>query len=762
MPQEHVVNPFADEPQTDRPDTEACARLLLSKGWNPFPLPAGQKKPPPDGITGYRGRDVTAADVDRWDWTGNIGLRVPADVIGVDVDSYKGADLGALAKAAGVDLPATIWSTSRDDGSGIAFFRVPVGTTLKANPAEAIEIIQTGHRYAVTWPSIHPDTGRMYEWVDESSLEVLDTPPDIDDLPELPFQWIEHLFAVKGPTAQAATPQAVAAFAAQNTTAAAPGRLKGVQAALDAYSGSRHDTLVEVACWAMREAAAGCYPADDAIRVLETWWHRVMDNPARLDDNEFGACISWATAQASLDPGRVAEIRADVAQYTQTAVQVAPPAVAPPANVDPVTGEFRPTAAGVNLPEQFWAARPVLSHIRQAAHARLACADAVLAAVLARVVTLVPSSIALPPLVGGRASLNLFAAIIDPSGGGKSAAVSVASELVPIDRKDIRDPLLPGSGEGIIDDYFEMVAEENADGKKELVKKQTQVGAFMFVDEGETLLAQNDRKGATIMQTLRSAWMGGALGQANATQERKRFLPAHNYRLCTVVGFQLHNAAMLINDGGGGTPQRFWFVNATDPAVCRQEWPGPIRFYPPPRAGDVDMTMDDEIADGIIERRIGRTAGRLAVDPLDTHGDLRREKIAAALAILDGRMHIGADDWDLAGMIDDASVAVRSTVIAQARQAAEAKAHQRTVSAVKQEVASRDALEAQQIARGSRALARLVWKAAAGGVSKGDVWRALSGQRRKNVSVDELVDHAVGCGWVVEAADLLSAGATRP
>ena len=55
----------------------------------------------------------------------------------------------------------------RDDGSGILLYRVPSGvdpTTWPTGAGPSIEIIRHAHRYAVVWPSIHPETGQPYRW----------------------------------------------------------------------------------------------------------------------------------------------------------------------------------------------------------------------------------------------------------------------------------------------------------------------------------------------------------------------------------------------------------------------------------------------------------------------------------------------------------------------------------------------------------------------------------------------------------------------
>src|SRR5690606_22591602 len=102
-----------------------------------------------------------------------------------------------------------------------------------------------------------------------------------------------------------------------------------------------------------------------------------------------------------------------------------------------------------------------------------------------------------------------------------------------------------GSGEGLIEQYLELTTEE-IDGKKRQVKKRTKTAAFVTLDEGQALKEMGDRSGATLLETLRSMWSGGDVGQANATQERYRHLPAHSYRLALLAGFQPQHAHSLI------------------------------------------------------------------------------------------------------------------------------------------------------------------------------------------------------------------------
>jgi len=176
----------------------AAATELLSAGWRGvLPLPARAKKYPPTGYTGSTGVDPSGADVYAWaeQHAGNVALRMPPDVIGVDVDAYgekQGATTMANSRLAWGVLPPTWRITSRDDGvSGILLYRVPVDLAWPGEVGPGVEILQRSHRYAVAPPSIHPE-GRTYRWINPAGAVSL-TPPSPEDLPDMPTAWVEGL-----------------------------------------------------------------------------------------------------------------------------------------------------------------------------------------------------------------------------------------------------------------------------------------------------------------------------------------------------------------------------------------------------------------------------------------------------------------------------------------------------------------------------------------------------------------------------------------
>ena len=169
---------------------------------------------------GFTGRDATYPDDDRLgEWAreprfahGNIGLHLGPievdggeafEVLGIDVDSYGeksgGKQLKELEAKLGA-LPPTATSSARDDGvSGIRFFVVPAGLAWSGKLASNIDVIQKCHRYAVVWPSIHPDD-RLYRWYLDGAApdghSYSNGVPAVGALPRLPDAWVD--FGTRG------------------------------------------------------------------------------------------------------------------------------------------------------------------------------------------------------------------------------------------------------------------------------------------------------------------------------------------------------------------------------------------------------------------------------------------------------------------------------------------------------------------------------------------------------------------------------------
>lgn len=202
------------------------AEAYWRAGWtNVVPIHDGTparrpgKSHPVTGYTGKTPRNVSWPDLTSWitgdEGRWNLGLRLQA-MVGIDVDAHDGevgAETMAKAEADLGPLPPTYSSTSRGPGpSRIAFFRVPLSREPFLERREKafvnayggnVEILHRGHRFAVAWPSVHPDIGQVYQWYGPDGQ--LCGVPRREDIPELPETWLNFL-APEMPAEVAAAP----------------------------------------------------------------------------------------------------------------------------------------------------------------------------------------------------------------------------------------------------------------------------------------------------------------------------------------------------------------------------------------------------------------------------------------------------------------------------------------------------------------------------------------------------------------------------
>jgi P4 family phage/plasmid primase-like protien len=180
----------------------------LNAGWSPLPLMIKTKYPVPLDFTGAAGKYVDAEQAKLWlmgelievgrlTYTaGNIAIRLPRNVIGIDVDAYgdkAGAEtLAAREKLWGV-LPPTWVTSSKHAPSGIRLYRVPTGLAWPGQVGPGIEIIRFDHRYAMVYPSIHDKTGERYEWYTPKGKRANNYVPSPNELPKLPNKWVQGL-----------------------------------------------------------------------------------------------------------------------------------------------------------------------------------------------------------------------------------------------------------------------------------------------------------------------------------------------------------------------------------------------------------------------------------------------------------------------------------------------------------------------------------------------------------------------------------------
>lgn len=397
---------------------------------------------------------------------------------------------------------------------------------------------------------------------------------------------------------------------------------------------------------------------------------------------------------------------------------------------------------------ELWAARPVLAHLRDFARARMVSPWAVLGVTLARVTAATPPFVVLPAITGGQASLNLFCALVGPSGCGKGAAEMVARDALDVGRLET---MTCGSGEAIAHAYVER-------DKEGTVWQHTDRVLFS-VAEVDTLTALVGRQASTLMPELRRAWSGEALGFHYVDKSKRLPVPEHKYRLGLVVGVQPGRAAGLFDDEDGGTPQRFLWLPATDPGapdVTPPEPPSMVWEMPRPwpladRRGRVDLPVCDEARDTIVTARRARVRGD--GHALDGHSLLTRLKTAAALSLLDGRAEVGPEDWRLAGMVLDQSDACRASVVATLAAAGADANHRRGVALGAQAVIVQEATEDAAVKKVARTITRYLGRHPGGTFTHRELARATtSGSTRGHF--DDALARVVESGQV-EAEDAL-------
>ena len=204
-------------------------------GWYPLPLPPRKKEMPPTGYTGHNKNKYMSVDkaeqITTWlenhPKDANIGMWLHDGVVGLDVDAYfKGEKqyegqltFAEMEKKLGA-LPPTWTSTARSDKvSGIRFFQVPKGLVFPGKAGPGIDIIYSGYRYTVVYPSSHPEGGQ-YQWYRPgmdldgaparwtreavehpdsewkhtfARIEAFGEYPHPDDLTYLPEAWVQEL-----------------------------------------------------------------------------------------------------------------------------------------------------------------------------------------------------------------------------------------------------------------------------------------------------------------------------------------------------------------------------------------------------------------------------------------------------------------------------------------------------------------------------------------------------------------------------------------
>ncbi|WP_373138288.1 hypothetical protein [Mycobacterium marinum] len=332
--------------------------------------------------------------------------------------------------------------------------------------------------------------------------------------------------------------------------------------------------------------------------------------------------------------------------------------------------------------DEFWSSRDVLGHVLTLARARGTGPWAVLGSVLAHATATIPPEVALPGIIGGRMSLNLFVALVGPSGAGKGAAEAAAMAGFKFTGPHVlRVPL--GSGEGVARTFRPI-------GTKPGEPNPTTTAIFT-APEIDSWAALASRSGSTLSAEHRKLWSGESIGFANAGKETRVIVEAGSYRACQIIGVQPLRSQAILGAADGGLPQRYIWVPTSDPdapdhppedpGVCTVKtptWKRTAARHLSVVGADIDLVIPEVAVTAIRAHRLAVLREDPAVDPLDGHALLTRLKVAAALMALEGRTLIGDDDWHLAACVMDISNRTRErcqrTLLDQSRTANTARA----------------------------------------------------------------------------------------
>lgn len=441
-------------------------------------------------------------------------------------------------------------------------------------------------------------------------------------------------------------------------------------------------------------------------------------------------------------------------------------------------------AASYRLPEEFWGSRELFKRVRQAAWANQAHPDAVLACVLARASGAIGHEVKFDSGRGPTGTLSLFVCLLAKSGIGKSEAAKAAETVVRLprhlldldgstDMEVFRDGIGIGTGEGLAEAFMGWVERDTGEvkttrGKVEPITVKTRAvvrhRAYFYVDEGAMLTTlMNDRKGSTLGATLRTAWSGGTLGQANAKEETTRFVKGGLYALGIAIGYQPSTAVELLSDVGPGTPQRFLWFGAQDTEMPegRTSWPEPIDLIPDGmQAGVIDFP--DELKDWFHRQTRAKHLGEVEFDELDSHEPLMRAKLTALLCYLDGRMLVNRDDWVLAGMLWSVSKAIRDRLVRhrdQRRAEAERLERERRL-----EEASEIEMQKVTISADVERAARAIFRKVSNSFDPLKRYKVKENFGRDKPIFNVALAHARAMGWIdpEEPDGCLIIGATAP
>lgn len=395
-----------------------------------------------------------------------------------------------------------------------------------------------------------------------------------------------------------------------------------------------HQWLIRSACRVVELMKSGCL-GTGALTALRTQAQSLAarhPQPNRWSRGEYENAVEWAVANTTGASGCKTH--------------------------DPAARAAAPAATGA--PPQFWRSRGWLGAVHGMAAHRHVSPWGMAVVFLARYAATLDPAWRLP----GGGSLNLYAALYGNPGSGKSTCLEAVEGLKPLDL--VRTAGL-GTGEGLAAQYGEWDSKAKA-------WVQEEVSVLFVADEAATMQAVSARNGSTLVGLLNTGFTGAALSMAYRTT---RFhIPAHKYRLCLVVGVQPGAAGALFDHRAVGLSQRFLWASMA--VSWDGEAPPDPKWSVPPRGPSGPVRYEPGIAAEVEQWR--RRLSEEAVSPEaadNAHRIYLKCKVAALVALLEGRNTVSQEDWGIAEQFLLHSESVVALADARAREEAERQARAR-------------------------------------------------------------------------------------
>ena len=334
----------------------------------------------------------------------------------------------------------------------------------------------------------------------------------------------------------------------------------------------------------------------------------------------------------------------------------------------------------------FWSSRPYLAQIRHLANCKGHSPWPMLGWSIVRALHTVPYRVPYKSAMGEQA-LNSLVGISGPTGAGKTISQRlVERHLIFPDNNPKRafsktwtGLVPPGSGEAMPDYYVTPLPLKKAKKGEEdasppvphpdrltptHVWRHPNHATLFFYDEVGKLEGLTNRQGSTLIDYMKEGWSGSEFGRALAKGQGV-ILPADSYRFAFVINTQPRRAGVLFSQQAiaGGLQGRFlWFDVTADVnrGMVRSETVEPI--YIP----QIDWTGVENIPALVQMNEAHWQHHWNALDDLITESEshilLTRAKVAVALAVLDGRVELNEEDWQLSEVVIDHTLKTRESI----------------------------------------------------------------------------------------------------